>query len=198
MSHRETVGGESSAWSAGPVVLVIAELEERGLEARGRALADVERVCRRAGPSPWRRSAGRAWTALSGSRVPDDSRSKSTPVAELPKSRSTPTRRRFVEREVERRVAGLQGRRRLEPLTEVASANKRSSGQICLPMMTTLSQSESARLADFLAQALRGAQERVLVAPDEEDFEQLELQVAAIRRGFEGLLHELGGLVVKP
>ena len=45
--------------------------------------------------------------------------------------------------------------------------------------------------------ALRGFQEGVLVAPHEKDFEQLELEVAPIRRGIERFLHELGGLIVK-
>ena len=46
-------------------------------------------------------------------------------------------------------------------------------------------------------QALRGLQERVLVAPDEIDFKQLQAQIAPVRFALERNSHEVGCLIIQ-
>ncbi len=177
------------------------EIQERGFETRRRALADVEHAVEIVGfafagglARRLERGAVRRSALAAGVRRSPRDRSRDVRLAEIeidaPSARLRRTRGRAANRPP-------RDRRRLAAAAEVASANSRSSGQICLPMMTTLSQSGSALLADFVAQILGGAQERVLVAPDEEHLEQLELEVAPVRRRVERLLHELRGLIVQ-
>ena len=64
-------------------------------------------------------------------------------------------------------------------------------------MMTIFSHSpgaDSSRESDELA---RHREELILVAPDEEHFEKLELEIAALGLALDGDAHEIGGLVVQ-
>ncbi len=105
-------------------------------------------------------------------------------------------RRSVVECEIERRIAGLEidvdapTARRGFGEQPFVGADLAAHDHDLVPIRVV-------GLPDLAAQTLRGLQEGVLVAPHEEDFEQLELQVATIRRGLARLLHELGGLIVE-
>ena len=76
-------------------------------------------------------------------------------------------------------------------------ANKGSSGQICLPMMTILSHSPGGSTVARRFQSLRRLQERILVAPDEIDLQQLQPQVAPVRFALERNAHQVGRLIVQ-
>ena len=64
-------------------------------------------------------------------------------------------------------------------------------------MMTIFSHSPGAALLARLRQLAGRLQELLLVAPDEEHFEQLQLQIATLGLARDGDADEVGGLVVQ-
>ena len=66
----------------------------------------------------------------------------------------------------------------------IAPVNSGSSGAICLPMMRILSHSPGRRFRARGVHLACDLQETILVAPDEEDLEQLQIQIATVGSRF--------------
>ena len=183
LRHGETVGEVGRRCLT--IVVFRIEILERRFETRGRALADLEHVVeisalrlsrslRRNGLrcGPRRRFRCRC----SAGRLEIEARESRLTEIEI-----DGFFRRLVEREVERRVARLEvdvdlarsrGRLGEQPFVW---ANLLAHDHDLVPVGIGL-------LAELLAEVLGRAQERVLVPPNEEHFEELQLEVTAIRR----------------
>ncbi len=95
------------------------------------------------------------------------------------------------------RVAPFSSRSSASSELRAAPVNIVSLGAICLPMIRILSHSPAGASRARGVHLACELQETILVAPDEEDLEQLQFEVAALRLALHGELHEVGGLVVK-
>jgi hypothetical protein len=188
LRHRQMVCIEIRSRSPiGVFVVRFLRHEQRGLETGRRPFTDVERVIARIERccSLWLRRKTRRRQFARGCQIEVES------ARDIVAGRGD-----LIEGKVERRVT------RLQVNVDAARSGRRFGKQAFVRADLPAHDDDLvpvgvAVLSDLFVQALRGLEKGVLIAPNEEHFEQLELQVAAIRRCVERFLDQLGGLIVE-